>query len=61
MYWAQLAIYLDGLKEQNEILLKAIQDQIYDSRSIIGDAQIRIDSAIRGLEETVEEMKKNNL
>ena len=58
-YIIQLRIYADRLREQSDLLRKAIEDGVYDSRSIVGDVTLRLEASIKGLEETIAAMENS--
>ena len=54
---------LDAIKEQTDKLRNAIRDNVYDPRSIIGDANLVIEAQLRQLDELVpslEELRKRH-
>ena len=57
----QVEIYVDALRAQTNKLRKAIQDGVYDERSIVGDCNLRMESYIERLEEKVAENKTQKL
>jgi hypothetical protein len=57
-YITELRIYTDKLREQSDLLRKAIEEGVYDSRSIVGDVTLRLEASIKGLEKTITAIEK---
>lgn len=51
---SQLEIYVDSIKSQTNKLRKAVQDGIYDARSIVGDSVLRMEDYTKRIEEKIE-------
>ena len=57
-YIVQIDLYVAQLRAQTETIRKAVQDGIYDERSIIGGLNLRMESVISNLEITLNEIKE---
>jgi len=60
-YAVQVEIYTEALRIETNKLRRAIIDEIYDPRSIVGDCTLRMETYLAKLEELVSEHKPSNL
>lgn len=53
----QIEIGAINLEEQLSILRKAIEDGVYDPRSIVGDSVLRMEDALKKIKDAIAEIK----
>lgn len=57
-FFQRLRMYTDAIRHENQKLKKAIQDGIYDSRSIVGDTLKDLEYHVNDIEELLEEYNR---